>query len=167
MDFQTPPVVAKYMASLMPDHCGTILEPTPGSGNLVRAVTGKGEITAPGNFENLPRDSRYDWAIMNPPFTPMKEGYRYLKAVMEMSDNIIALLPWFILINSDKRIREIKSFGMVSVTSLPRKAFPSSRIQTCILHLRKGYEGETLFTIFDWTKTGEQPGSLRLPNVAL
>ncbi len=49
LEFQTPPPVAEYMASLIPFetingkyiHIGglpTILEPTPGSGNLTAAV---------------------------------------------------------------------------------------------------------------------------------
>ena len=150
MEFQTPKVVADYMASLMPDECGTILEPTPGLGNLVKAVKHKGLVIAPINYEDIPAGSRYDWAIMNPPFTPMKEGYRYLKEVMEMTDNIIALLPWFILINSERRINDIIDFGLVSVTHLPRKTFPGCRIQCCVLEMKEGFKDGTTFKSFGW-----------------
>lgn len=149
-DFQTIPIVANYMASLMPDQCGTILEPTPGLGNLVRATEHKGIITAPVNFEDIPAGSRFDWAIMNPPFTPMKEGYRFLQEVMLMTDNIIALLPWFILINSEKRINDIKAFGLTSVTHLPRKTFAGCRIQCCVLEMHKGFTGPTILKHFTW-----------------
>ena len=150
MEFQTPKIVAEYMASFIPDDCGTILEPTPGIGNLVKAVNHKGLVIAPQRFEDLPNGARYEWAIMNPPFTPMAEGYRYLKEVMEMSDNIIALLPWFILINSERRINDIKGFGLVSVTHLPRKTFPGCRIQCCVLEMKKCFEGDTTFKNFSW-----------------
>jgi hypothetical protein len=133
LQFQTPVIVADYMASLLLDACGTILEPTPGIGNLVKSAKKKGTVIAPERFEHLIPGGRFDWAIMNPPFTPMKEGYRYLTEVMEMTDNIIALLPWFIIINSQKRLDNIKYFGLVSITNIPRKTFPGSRIQCCIL----------------------------------
>ncbi len=149
-DFQTPKVVADYMASLIPDNCGTILEPTPGIGNLVKAVGKKGIVTAPINFEDIAQGARFDYAIMNPPFTPMKEGFRYLKEVMGMTDNIIALLPWFILINSERRINDITGFGLVSVTHLPRKTFPGCRIQCCVLEMKKGFNGQASFKSFSW-----------------
>ncbi len=149
-DFQTLPVVAEYMASLMPAKCGTILEPTPGIGNLVAAVKDKGIVTAPNRYHDIDMKIRFDWAIMNPPFTPMELGYKFLSSVMERTDNIIALLPWFILINSQRRLEEIERYGLVSVTHLPRKAFPNSRIQCCVLEMRKGYIGTTEFKTFNW-----------------
>ncbi len=139
-NFQTPAVVAEFMAGILPMNCGTILEPTPGLGNLVKAATPYGQVIAPNRFEDIEKGSRFDWAIMNPPFTPMQEGYRFLTEVMEMTDNIVALLPWFILINSERRFNQIKTFGLVSVTSLPRKTFPGCRIQVCVLHLKKGIQ---------------------------
>ncbi len=149
-EFQTPEIVAKYMADMIPDKCGTILEPTPGMGNLVVAVKGKGIITAPNRFEEIKSGRRFDWVIMNPPFTPMAEGYRYLNEVMAMSDNIIALLPWLVIINSERRLTAIKNFGLASITHLPRKTFPGCRIQCCILELKKGYTDTTAFKTFEW-----------------
>lgn len=149
-NYQTPPIVAKYMASLIPDNCGTILEPTPGLGNLVKAASKKGFVIAPERFESIPISSRFDYAIMNPPFTPMSEGFRYLTSVMDMTDKIVALLPWFIIINSEKRFQFLMNWGLISVTNLPRKTFTGSRIQTCIMHLEKGYNGITEFKSFTW-----------------
>lgn len=34
-DFQTPPEVCKYMVSLIPEGVISVLEPTPGVGNIV------------------------------------------------------------------------------------------------------------------------------------
>lgn len=148
--FQTPPEVAEYMASFLPENAGHILEPTPGIGNLVKAISAKGIVTAPRYFEDIEKGSRFDYSVMNPPFTPMKEGYRYLLEVMDMTDHIVALLPWFIIINSERRMKALLDFGLVSVTHLPRKTFPGCRIQCCVLQLSKGYQGETKFKHFTW-----------------
>lgn len=155
-DFQTPVVVANHMASMVDPNAVSIIEPTPGAGNLVAAIKNKGwsHVNEPAGDFWISYDKiksigvRYDYAVMNPPFTPMVEGYRYLSAAMEFSDNIIALLPWFILINSERRQKAIRDYGLVSVTHLPRKTFPGCRIQCCILEMKKGYQDATAFKNF-------------------
>lgn len=154
MDFQTPESVCLYMASFLPNNAGSILEPTPGEGNLVRACQSKGIVTAPSDFFTLPEDSKYDWIVMNPPFTPMAQGYKILYRCMNMSDNIIALMPWLVLINGSKRTKDIFDFGLVSVTHLPRKIFDGSRVQTCILQMKRGYKGTT--ELRNYETAGEQ-----------
>jgi type I restriction-modification system DNA methylase subunit len=139
-DFQTPSYVCQFMVSLLPANVSIILEPTPGKGNLVRALAGY-RVTAPANFWMV--SGRFDAVIMNPPFTPMEQGYRILYAVMEMSDVVIALMPWLTLINSKRRTKDIKTFGLKDVIHLPRDVFSGSRVQTCILNMRKGYAGKT------------------------
>lgn len=150
-NFQTPPIVCNHMVSMMPNNPGTVLEPTPGKGNLVESLRRLdcASITAPKNFYDLPADSKFDFIAMNPPFTPMKEGYKILEICMGMSDNIIALMPWLVLINGEKRTKMITDFGLVSITHLPRKTF-HSRVQTCILELRRGYKDKATFTTFNW-----------------
>jgi len=139
-DFQTKEEICNLMVSMLPNGVKTILEPTPGSGNLVRALRIKGyEVIMPSNFWDL--SGRFDAAVMNPPFSPMAVGYKYLYRVMEMSDIIIALMPWLTIINSKKRTEAILNFGLKSVTHLPRDAFRGSRVQTCILNMQKGYKG--------------------------
>ena len=145
MDFQTPDYICEYMASFVPDNAGSILEPTAGEGNLVKALNKKGIITAPEDFFSLPENSRFDWIVSNPPFSPMILGYKILDKCMTMSDNLIFLMPWLTLINSEKRTKKIFDFGLVSVTHLPRNVFAGSRVQTCILNMRKGYKGDTIF----------------------
>ena len=82
---------------------------------------------------------------MNPPFTPMQLGYDILYEVMNLSDNIVALMPWLTLINSEKRTKLLMEFGMKSVTHLPRSIFKGARVQTCIINLKKGFRGDTIF----------------------
>lgn len=144
-DFQTPEKVCTYMSSFLPDNAGDILEPTKGVGNLVKALQQKGNVIAPeGNFFDMPK-RMFDWVVMNPPFTPMKKGYEILYDCMEMSDNIVALMPWLTMINGKKRTDDIMEFGLVSITHLPRKIFDGARVQTCILVMKKGYRGSTEF----------------------
>jgi hypothetical protein len=142
--FQTPVGICRYMASLLPEKAGLILEPTPGRGNLVKELESHGEVICPDDLNSMP-DDRFDWIVMNPPFTPMKQGYDILYRCMGMSDNIIALMPYLTIINGERRTRDIMAFGLKSITHLPRSAFKGSRVQTCILEMSKGYAGETIF----------------------
>ena len=163
-NFQTPPPVARYMVSLLPKDVRTILEPTPGIGILYHELVGEEYwVTCPEDYFLLPR-GRWDAIVMNPPFSSksanltnskedfkgMQVGYHILQDCMQMSDNIIALMPWFTIIDSDVRLRYLKAFGLISVTALPRKTFAYSRIQTCILQLQKGYSKPTTFEVFNY-----------------
>lgn len=159
MDFQTPDHVAQYMCGLIPPGTKTILEPTPGEGNILKHLSGY-DVTAPSNFFML-QQSKYDCIVMNPPFSDktafgypespslkgMRLGYYIFEECMKMSDHVIALMTWFTLTDSDVRMKKIKDFGLKSITTLPRKTFQYSRIQTCILELQKGFSGETVFKI--------------------
>jgi hypothetical protein len=138
MDFQTPDWVGKYMVDLLPDGIQTVLEPTPGDGNLVRMM-GRYEVTAPEDFWIL--NGRWDAIVMNPPFSPMVLGYEILFRCMEMSDVIVALMPWLVMINSERRTKQIWDWGLKSVTHLPRRAFAGARVQCCVLFMTKGYVG--------------------------
>lgn len=162
-NFQTPPEVCQYMASLIPDQCKTVLEPTPGLGNIVNVLKerNKYQITAAEDFFLIDETSRFDCVIMNPPFTHksafldnapddpklagMKLGYYILKKCMKMSDHIIALMPWFTISDSDIRLKYLIEFGLKSLTPLPRKTFQYARIQTVVIELQKGYKGEINF----------------------
>ncbi len=163
-NFQTPLPVVKEMVRMIPVGAKTILEPSPGVGNIISEL-GNYDVTAAEDFFLLDRKQRFDCIVMNPPFSErtafmdnapadiksgMRIGYYFLTECMEMSDNIIALMPWFTLIDSDLRLRTLKKYGMKSVTGLPRKTFNYARIQTCIIELEKGYTGETTFKVFDF-----------------
>lgn len=164
-DYQTPPEVCRYMVSLIPNDITTVLEPTPGIGNIVSCL-GAYQVTAPEDYFLMDRALRFDQVIMNPPFSVksanitnapanfckegMRFGYRMLLDCMMKSDNVIALMPWFTLSDSDVRLRYLKNFGLISVTALPRKTFEYARIQTVVLQLQRGYDGRTGFEVFDF-----------------
>lgn len=162
--FQTPHDVAIRMASMLPHSVDIVLEPTPGQGTLkwaVKEIRPAATIVAPRNYFTMPKQ-RFDAVIMNPPFSEkycykvpkgykhkgMSVGYQILLECMEMSNYVVALMPWFTIIDSDVRLRKFIEYGLVSVTALPRKTFGYSRIQTCILVLRKGFMGTTEFKTF-------------------
>lgn len=162
--FQTPPEVCRYMVSLLPIGVNTVLEPTPGKGNIVRELNGY-QVTAPTDYFLLDKDLKFDACVMNPPFSRkygiienapasymahgMQFGYRILVDCMHKADIIIAVMPWFTLSDSDVRMRYIKKYGIKSITVLPRKTFEYARIQTCVLFLIKGYNGPSSFIVYD------------------
>lgn len=168
--FQTPPPVCKYMASLIPEWAKTICEPTPGDGNLVREIEKRKKytITAPADFFKMPKQ-QFDCIVMNPPFSRkyafgvpenvdkagMRLGYDILKQCIGMSNNIIALMPWFTITDSDVRLRQLKNFGLKSITALPRSTFEYIRIQTCVFELEKGFRDETKFKVFEQLKNNK------------
>lgn len=149
MEFQTPEWVCGIMAKMISELIifpETILEPTPGAGNLVKAIDRRypsSIIYTPVDFFKF--DEKVDCVVGNPPFTPMKVGYDILSRCFELSDNIIFLMPWLALINSEKRTKKYISKGLKKIIHLPRSAFPGSRVQTCILIFQKGYRGDIIF----------------------
>jgi hypothetical protein len=160
--FQTPIPVAKYMVSLIPREVLTVLEPTPGEGNIVSLLKDY-QVTAPQDFF-AQTFSRHDCVVMNPPFSSkfcfnlpenfehygMRLGYFIMTECMKISDNVIALMPWFTISDSDRRLRECKEFGLRSITALPRKTFRYARIQTCVLQMERGFSGTTEFKTFNF-----------------
>lgn len=151
-NFQTPEKICDYMVSLLPTDRGItrVLEPTPGEGNLVQSLKKrKFEVVCPDSDFYCNILGWYNAIVMNPPFTPMKIGYDILYRCMEMTDVIIALMPWLALINSEQRTEDIFNFGLVSVTHLPRSVFKGSRVQTCVLKMIRGYNKITEFSALD------------------
>lgn len=159
-DFQTPLPVAKYMQSLIPIGTKTLLESTPGIGNLIYGLSEKHEITAAIDFFRLDR-KKYDCVIMNPPFTSneaildyasrevkrltgSKIGTWFLYEMLTWSDNVIALMPWYTIINSERRTQKLIDFGLVSIANLSRCWF-NTRIQLCVLQLKRGWNKQTVF----------------------
>ncbi len=132
------------MSSFLPKNAGLILEPTPGKGKLVKELEQYGTVITPDDFNKF-EDEKFDWIVMNSPFSPMKEGYNILYRCMNMTDNIIALMPYLTIINGEKRTQDIMNWGLKSITHLPRSTFKGSRVQTCILEMKKGYTGDTIF----------------------
>lgn len=167
-EFQTPLPVCKYMVSLLPKKIKTILEPTAGNGNIVSTLKNENKymITDPEDYFLLPKEIRFDAVVMNPPFSAkftnlknspigianngMSVGYYLLHDCMKRSDIVIALMPAFVLSDSDVRSNFLMKWGLKSITSLPRKTFSYTRIQTIVLELNKGYQGTIEFKIFNY-----------------
>jgi type I restriction-modification system DNA methylase subunit len=162
-NFQTPVEVCEYMVELIPEWVVSVLEPTPGLGNIVNALYKKMKynITEADDYFLIDKSKKFDCIVMNPPFSSksafmdnapagveikgMKLGYHILKECMEMSNNVIALMPWYTISDSDVRMRYLKQYGIKSLTALPRKTFQYARIQTVVIELERGYKGDTLF----------------------
>jgi hypothetical protein len=160
--FQTPTEVCRYMVNLLAiDCCVEILEPTAGNGNIVNALRkAEYEVFAPENYWTMER-RRFAGVVMNPPFSGkyanmagspehlkkkgMAVGYYILQECMTMADEVVALMPWYTISDSDVRVRRLKEFGIVGLHSLPRKTFDYARIQTVIIHLRRGWKEDAIF----------------------
>jgi len=151
-NFQTPINICKYMVSFLPkDKELSVLEPTPGKGNLVKELKNYSKniiVHETENFDNINLNINYfDYIVMNPPFSPMKQGYEILYKCMNLTNNIIALMPYLTIINGEKRTNDIMDYGLKSITHLPRSTFKGSRVQTCILEMEKFYKGNTIFKL--------------------
>jgi len=140
MDFQTPNWVCNLIVAEIPkliEHPDTILEPTVGKGNLVRAIHKRYPSTTihtPTDFFEF--DEHVDVVVGNPPFSPMSVGYDILERCFGLS------MPWLSVINSEKRTEMYRDQGLCKVIHLPRKAFSGSRVQTCVLVFQYAYDGE-------------------------
>lgn len=131
----------------------SVLEPTPGLGNLVGALNDIGSFSVYGPsgdfWDSWGKDEskrRFDYVVMNPPFTPYQEMDRFINRSMDLSDIIIALLPVNVL-TSHKRLTKFQSFGLVSITMLSRNTF-YNKVAVCIIKLEKGFKGQTIFKSF-------------------
>ncbi len=147
-EFQTPKWVCDFMVSLVGYYPDTILEPTPGKGNLINAIVrefpGATLLATCPDFMNT-KPIPVDVVIANPPFTPMTKGYEMLDRFFEFSGHVIALMPWLTLINSEKRLKRLKEHGLYEIIHLPRSVFKGSRVQTCVLVFLPEYRGQITF----------------------
>lgn len=146
MNFQTPTWVCDMIVAEIPkliERPDTILEPTAGEGNLVRAIHKRYPSTTihtPTDFFEF--DEHVDVVVGNPPFSPMRVGYDILERCFGLSNNIIMLMPWLSVINSEKRTEMYRDQGLCKVIHLPRRAFSGSRVQTCVLVFQYAHNGE-------------------------
>jgi len=123
-NFQTPQIVCELMAKMAVNVASPLrtskvynaLEPSPGTGQLVHWLENYGFIVYKplGDFWDMQfeSDKCFDIVVMNPPFNPVKEMERFVNRAMELSDNVIALLP-VNYITSEKRFKAYskKGFG--------------------------------------------------------
>jgi len=152
-DFQTPEWVCDIMVSLIDGDPKAILEPTPGQGNMVKSIRKrfhKPHICSPAcDFLIFSTHIPFDYVIANPPFTPMRLGYQMLEHMFDFSTEVITIMPWLTIINSEKRSKWLVDRGLQKIIHLPRRAFKGSRVQTCILKFTKDYEGDIIFKLWE------------------
>lgn len=139
------------MASLLTGKEAHICEPTPGAGNLVKALGQKWGVTkviCPDKYEDFwkwrHKDHPYDSYVMNPPFHPATQGYSFLYHALKKARKVVALMPWWTLINSEKRTKLLVESGLHKIIHLPRSVFPGARIQTCIMAIDKSKVGDNI-----------------------
>jgi len=162
-DIQTPIWLVKEMVKMIPRGTKTVLDPTPGNGNIVKECKlSKFKIESVEDIFKIRNGFRVDCVVMNPPFSKknlfmktynskvdsLKEshvGYYILEVCMGISDNIICIMPWYYIINSVKRTEKLKKYGLLKIVNLPRKTFKAIRVQTCLVVLVRGYKSHTIF----------------------
>jgi len=153
MDFQTPTWCCDFMVSLVQEDENIVLEPTAGEGNLVHSLKQSGKsVLAPVDFYTLDFENSYDCIVMNPPFSPMTRGYQILDKCMLLAEHVIALMPWLTIINSEKRTKKIIDWGLKGIYHLPRRTFPGSRVQTCVLDMVRGSHRDAIFKSIPFPK---------------
>ena len=140
-----------------------VMEPCKGQGAFVDALLNNArkynydntvswcELTEGVDFlaTELPANMHYNhyhWIVTNPPWSKFRE---FLKKSMQISDNVVFLS----LVNAfffKARFRDIKEHGFgfkeIVFIETPPKPWPQFGIQLGVVHLQKGYRGDTQFT---------------------
>ena len=141
---RTPLSISK-MAIDMFNLYGKILDPFRGDGSFYfqypeRLEKDWCEIDQDRDFFDY--NEKVDWIISNPPYSILDE---VLEHSFEIADNIVYLVPLSKIVSSMKRVRAINKFGGVPFVYILASSkcgfnfgFPS-----CIIHIKKGYKGET------------------------
>jgi hypothetical protein len=82
-----------------------------------------------------------------PPLTPMIPIFETLEALMlnPVAKHVVAVVPWQAITNSAKRTKEIIDWGLFQLIHLPRRAFPGTSVQACVLDMWKHHAGNSTF----------------------
>lgn len=140
--YVTPPDVADLMADYAQVNGRCVLEPSAGTGNLVRAVqecgaSGVVAVEREGalvghlrnNFDGIDivrgcflewaaaTGKRFDRVVMNPPFRPCKAHVEAARALIDSNGLLVALLP-------------VTFKGGEELERLPDDTFPGIRVNT-------------------------------------
>jgi len=140
--------------------CGQrIMEPCKGTGNFYNSIRDYtksidnhdyildyAEIDEGIDFLSTNLSKKYTFVVSNPPFSQFRA---FLNKSMEIADNVIFLS----LINAfffKARFRDIKETGFgfkeIIAVDTPPPPWPQFGIQLGVVHLQKGYTGDTKFT---------------------
>ena len=140
----TPVETAKLIISKF-DLKGLVLDPFKGNGAFYDNY--------PANVKkdwcevDLGRDffdynTPVDWIVSNPPYSIFKE---VLKHSMELTDNIVYLIPMNKLTSSFTRVKELAEFGGIPYILLlnPKDCNFPFGFCTCAVYIKRGYRGLT------------------------
>lgn len=156
----TPQEIANYIIKDIDNKfgiSGKILEPCLGGGSFYKAfdlIKGRYskewcEIDKGKNFFDY--KNKTDWIITNPPYSIFDD---FLKHSMELSDNIVLLIPIAKLTSSYRRIIDIKKYGGVKYINVLKGNecnFPFGFAIGCV-YIQKNYKGGIDINIKDGTK---------------
>lgn len=150
-EYYTPEWLSEYMISLIDKEIPfSVFDPTPGPNSSILSAVRK---VYPCNVsvEELKGDfwdidiSHVDIIVANPPFFPYSKVYQYLERFILIADQIICIIPWYTIINSERRTEKIIKSGLKRIVNVSRSAFPKIRVQICVLDIQKGYCGDAVF----------------------
>jgi len=151
--------IVDYFDPYGPSGNGKVMEPCKGDGAFIQALYNNGvkhgkefsidccEIDEGYDFLKYPSDNvKFSHVVTNPPFSKFRG---FLQKSMDIADNVIFLS----LVNAfffKARLRDTmeKGFGFKEIVFVdtPPKPWPQFGIQLGVIHLQRGYTGDTKFT---------------------
>lgn len=138
----TPEKITKYLIELFEPQ-GKILEPCSGEGAFLKYLpkdTEWCEITKGKNFFDY--NKKVDWIITNPPYSNYDN---FLSHSMELSDNIVFLVPIAKMLKSWGTIKKIAEYGGIKkvwFSKASKCGFPFG-FPVGAFHLKRNYKGQT------------------------
>ena len=144
----TPDWLCEKICSMF-NIVGDVLEPCKGEGAFMNHLpknTEWCEITEGRNYYDY--NKKVDWIVTNPPYSDFN---RFLEHSFNLAENIVLVLPLSKMFKSMGTIKSIMNYGgIVSVhfLSSSKAGFPFG-FPSGIFHLKRGYNGKTLFKELD------------------
>lgn len=93
----------------------------------------------------LDYEGHVDWIITNPPYSIFDD---FLNKALDVSDNVVFLVPLSKMVSSFRRIRRVFEYGgivSIDLISASKCGFPFG-FPACAFYMKRDYEGQTLFT---------------------
>lgn len=149
---------------------GSVLEPCSGDGAFIRAFLEykiasyktirpldfvfeiySCEIDEGTDFFDVNNADHFDWIITNPPYSKFTA---FLKHSMEVADNVVFLCLENAFFQK-ARLRAMKEhdFGFREILHVdtPPKPWPQFGLQVGVVHIQRGYKGDTKISYADKT----------------
>jgi len=159
----TPDWCAKDMVDFF-QPSGKVLDPCSGNGVFLKYLPVNSyscEISQGKNFFDF--QIKVDWVFGNPPYSIFRD---WMKHSYEIADNIVYLIPSFLLFNPLSCLRMMRDNGLIKHMrnyDTGKKIEWSRSRQIMAIHIEKGYYGSTAWSFYglpnnrlQWTG-GESP----------